>query len=130
MTTASTSLFSAPACVIQIRLLYAYGNANVHCSFFPLRKSTTVNMAFNERALSEREHSVNGFKRDRLTPSKEQRAKEASIERTRAFSERTLRLRSVFTQCHVDCTSLTACYTFESHGHCAGDLDLTPKSGS
>ena len=34
MTTLSTSLSSMPACVIQIRLLYAYGNANEHWSFF------------------------------------------------------------------------------------------------
>ena len=60
---------------------------------------STVNIA-----LSEREHLVNGFKRDRSTPSKEQRAKEPNIERTRAFSQRTLRLRSAFTQCHLDCT--------------------------
>ena len=34
MTTLSTSLSSIPAFVIQIRLLYAYGNANEHWSFF------------------------------------------------------------------------------------------------
>ena len=63
----------------------------------------TVNIAFSERAFSERSHLVNGFKRDQSTPSKEKRAKEPSIERTRAFSERTSRLRSAFTQCDVDC---------------------------
>ena len=41
-----------------------------HMSFY-----CTVNIA-----LSEREHLVNGFKRDRSTPSKERRAKEVSIE--------------------------------------------------
>ena len=40
----------------------------------------TVNIAFSERALSERSHLVNGFRRDRSTLSKEQRAKEPSIQ--------------------------------------------------
>ena len=82
-------------------------------SFFPRAKCyhndspslihSTVNIAFSERAFSECSHLVNGFKRDRSAPSKEQRAKEASIGRTLAFSRRTLRLRSAFTQCHLDC---------------------------
>ena len=46
---------------------------------------------------------MNGFKRDRSTPSKEKRAKEPSIQRTFAFSERKFRLRSAFTECDVDC---------------------------
>ena len=37
-------------------------------------RQDTVNMA-----LSERSHLVNGFKRDRSTPSRERRAQEASI---------------------------------------------------
>ena len=39
----------------------------------------TVNIAFSKRAFSERSYLVNGFKRDRSTPSKEKRAKEPSI---------------------------------------------------
>ena len=74
--------------------------------YFRSREST-VNIALSERTFSGRSHLVNGFKRDRSTSSKERRAKEASIERTLAFSQRTFRLRSAFTQCHVDCTQVS-----------------------
>ena len=46
-------------------------------------------------ALSECSSIANEFERDQLTPSKEQRAKEARTERAFAFSEAKVRRRSL-----------------------------------
>ena len=46
----------------------------LHFEYILARFGGTVNVA-----LSERSHLVNGFKRDRSTPSRERRAQEASI---------------------------------------------------
>ncbi len=50
MTTVSTSLFFVSASVIQIRLLYAYGNANENWSFFHYANQLLPSLVESDRA--------------------------------------------------------------------------------